>query len=849
MFLRYKWLDQAIKNRAYLRSNNVHKKNEREVGNKLISSNFSFLEKIFPEHVTSKVKIELGRRIGIAAQKLNLTSDQVELAYRIFYAPYYVSSSGLKVDTSEIEAFSHFLETGLSAKLSPSPLFQNDVYLANHGKNIDVPVSPFLHWLTIGADRGVLPTSRFNTRYYLLNYDDVRNHGVDPFKHFLQFGLREGRIPIFVCDIERYRNWQKKQISENGKAFLRFLFSGYEITSFENDLASETLSDQEVWPNTEKYVCRFDNLLSSLSPFEKKLNVQNLRHLTALFWLDCCDNSKLSQVESYICGGHSEKDDESSFFQANYYLAKLATLGSNDMNLPVLLHWLKYGFKNQIVPTQNFNEAFYLKTYIDIAKAKIWGFSHFIAHGRSEGRKPNQNAQLSLPDIPPNLMTYSEKKHFHRNFESAKHLTSSILRSSSFSETFAKLQHLECGIGVVDEYSQLVISTVHQHIGWMQKTIVNRVKYEHYDTIICVPWIRKGGADLVAGIITHGILRLEPNSKILIIQTDQPQSEWRDVFPPQLEVVDISDIVQFAGQDLAEQLVRAIFVGLAPIRIINVNSRLCWTIFQRFGKRLAESINLYAYLFCWDRNGNGARAGYPSDFYPETADFMSGIFTDSEYLKNELIRIYAPPSKLRNRLTILHTPGRSELRNPTAAALGSKTSIDRPQSIILWAGRLDRQKRFDLVIEIARLMPTVNFICWGRAMMDTPPDLSQLPTNIEMKSHFADYLDLPLGDCDGWLYTSEWDGMPTLLIELAHHGMPIVASSIEGVCELIDEHTGWPVQEWNEPNAYVVALEQMIADPAQRAIRGRQLQEKVSINYSTKNFDKELKTALGKKRH
>jgi glycosyltransferase involved in cell wall biosynthesis len=153
--------------------------------------------------------------------------------------------------------------------------------------------------------------------------------------------------------------------------------------------------------------------------------------------------------------------------------------------------------------------------------------------------------------------------------------------------------------------------------------------------------------------------------------------------------------------------------------------------------------------------------------------------------------------------------------------LGASPSQEQGASIpcadsrprILWAGRLDRQKRFDLLIDIAAAMPDVDFLCWGKAVLDAPPNLSALPANVRMQGAFASFDDLPLGEAEGFLYTSAWDGLPTILIELGALGVPIVASAVGGVPELIDEACGWPVPGDAGREAYVAALRDLLALP------------------------------------
>ena len=72
---------------------------------------------------------------------------------------------------------------------------------------------------------------------------------------------------------------------------------------------------------------------------------------------------------------------------------------------------------------------------------------------------------------------------------------------------------------------------------------------------------------------------------------------------------------------------------------------------------------------------------------------------------------------------------------------------------------------------------------------------------------------LPFETADGWLYTSAWDGRPTILIELGALGVPIVASADGGVPGLINGETGWPVAGDAGSQEYVRALREMIDNP------------------------------------
>ncbi|MHB8885621.1 MAG: glycosyltransferase family 4 protein [Methylovirgula sp.] len=552
-------------------------------------------------------------------------------------------------------------------------------------------------------------------------------------------------------------------------------------------------------------------------------------------------------------------------FDAQFYLENYPDVAAAGVD--PIAHFNSHGWRERRDPHPHFSTSFYLSQYPDVARAAINPLEHYINYGCHEGRRTTGDV---VNQIINNGDTDTENTHVANAVVHAKHarlLRSNarihreaaftratknierILQSSEFLKTVDELQTIEPGIGDLRSYKTSYIAPFHDSLADLHMELRGRLKSDSYDTIICVPWVRTGGADLVSSLVAQALLRIRPQERVLLLRTDQPNFEWPEIIPSEVECEDISDIVQYAGQDFAERLLFSMFRGLKPARVINVNSRLCWSAFKRFGRCLVNETHLYSYLFCWDRTLSGLRVGYPTEFFAETAGFLTATITDTHFLRDELIRMYNLPPALQERLLTMYSPPRIALRSPTAAQSGAQTLGQRTRPLILWAGRLDRQKRFDLVEEIARSMPDVDFHCWGKALLDAPPDLSKLPRNVRMMGSFKSYDELPLAFCDGWLYTSAWDGMPTILIELANQGMPIVASAVEGVCELIGPESGWPVSDWQNPLAYVAALREMITSPKERVTRAKRLQNMASESYSVGKYDSDLAAALSKEMH
>ena len=121
-------------------------------------------------------------------------------------------------------------------------------------------------------------------------------------------------------------------------------------------------------------------------------------------------------------------------------------------------------------------------------------------------------------------------------------------------------------------------------------------KRKQYNTIICVPWLRTGGADLVACLLAEAVSSICPGEHILLIRTEQSYFERPDWIPDGIEVIDASPVLNLISPAEAEDIFLALLLGLTPRRVFNVNSNLCWRVLARFGQRMGKriiSIHIY----------------------------------------------------------------------------------------------------------------------------------------------------------------------------------------------------------------------------------------------------------------
>ncbi len=109
-----------------------------------------------------------------------------------------------------------------------------------------------------------------------------------------------------------------------------------------------------------------------------------------------------------------------------------------------------------------------------------------------------------------------------------------------------------------------------------------------------------------------------------------------------------------------------------------------------------------------------------------------------------------------------------------------------------FVGRLDSQKGVDLLIEawqtVLASLPDCHLLLIGtgpeRDKLNNQIQQNRLVSRIQMLGWREDIPQI-LRDCDLFVLPSRWEGMPNALLEAMASGLPVVASRVEGVVELL----------------------------------------------------------------
>lgn len=333
------------------------------------------------------------------------------------------------------------------------------------------------------------------------------------------------------------------------------------------------------------------------------------------------------------------------------------------------------------------------------------------------------------------------------------------------------------------------------------------------DVAIAVPWLKTGGADLGAVHVANALAE-DLDRRVLVMATEDQDSPWASRLSAKVQFLPIGrPLAPLAPGHRLDVLVR-LLLQLSPRVFHIMNSRLGWDAVVRNGLALRQHMRIFASLYCDDFTPHGVPVGYARSYLPRCYTMLDGILSDNTRTWRAWVQTMGVPASLFN---VLPFPAPATAA-PTTRGAGKA---------ILWAGRLDRQKRPDLLARIAAAMPDFRFDVHGTSVCEQGDlDMLRKLPNVVMHGAYACFDDVVKDDHLALLYTTAWDGMPNVLLEAAAAGLPVVAPDVGGITDFIPAAD--LVASADDVPAYVKSIRDLSENPALRAARVESLRIKLA---------------------
>jgi glycosyltransferase involved in cell wall biosynthesis len=649
--------------------------------------------------------------------------------------------------------------------------------------------------------RIIVESTVFDTTFYLEHNPDVAGSGMEPPAHYIVVGAARGRDPHPLFDTDWYLANNPDVVAAGINPLVHYLHYGTAQGRDPNPLF-----------DTDWYLVN--------NPDVAAAGINPLVH--------------------YLHHGTAQGRDPNPLFDTDWYLATNPDVAAAGIN--PLLHYLYYGAAEGRDPNPFFDTDWYLATNPDVAKEGPNPLVHYLRHGATERRDPHpsfdtdwylaNNPDVVAAGINP-LVHY-----LHRGAAQGRDPHPQRIRAI-VAEAYEELKNIEPLLQQVPlgQFTKMRVITADQcKPAYHSASRRFLLSLEHsYERIAFIPCLTCDGTDQAAIHALRAAQERHGVNSVLLLVTDHDQIPAKHWLPDHTHMRRLSEFDAGLSREDRMHLVKTIIHSLQPKAVLNVNSRACWDVFARYGAPISYSTQLYAMMSCYDYTSDGRMRGYAVEYFRDCLPHLTRIYSDNAAFCNELCRRYGVPARYLSRFATLYQPWVTPRRSEDLEVFPPPPKDGRFR--VFWAGRICRQKNPELLLDIARRCPEYMFDVYGicepqyEEMMTT-----MAPPNVNLMGPFRSFEAIPAHAYDACLYTSLWDGVPDVLVKVATVDIPVVASGLPAIVELIDETTGWPIMNYELAEGYIKALEEILTDTQTAESKIENLRERVTTRHSWNSY-------------
>lgn len=222
---------------------------------------------------------------------------------------------------------------------------------------------------------------------------------------------------------------------------------------------------------------------------------------------------------------------------------------------------------------------------------------------------------------------------------------------------------------------------------------------------------------------------------------------------------------------------------------------------------------------------------YPIEWRWTVAENLASRLVDrvvavSHHTKSELLHF----EKIADsKVTVIHNGINPKLtRNVSADALRRELGLSPDDIVVGNVGRLEPQKGLDLLLaaapEVLRAAPNVRFLIVGGGSLEADLKAQAVSLGISDRVVFTgwrtDAIDL-MQLLDVFVSTSNFEGLPMVLLEATWFGKPIVATGVGGVPELVEDGFNGLILPDRDPARVAATLLRVVKDDVFRRRLGQ----------------------------
>ncbi|MGE3712627.1 MAG: glycosyltransferase family 4 protein [Hyphomicrobiaceae bacterium] len=310
----------------------------------------------------------------------------------------------------------------------------------------------------------------------------------------------------------------------------------------------------------------------------------------------------------------------------------------------------------------------------------------------------------------------------------------------------------------------------------------------HPETVLVVSALHIGGAEKYAADISEALANGQAGN-LMVLVTDQTRAEaerWKNVaiLAPLWKANPVFWRDECRGEGWQNPTNLAKFLNFTqPANLIIVNTQLGFEAVIRHGRRLSQLSQIACAYFGL---GVDALTAPWSIRFPRLTWPYATSLTDSAHVADKLGERYGRiPGPGVFVLPPRHEPAPEALFSARVSNRAARAKDASRKRRWVWISRIERWKGTAILAALAAQRPQDEFVLYG-PMQESLRTLGLKRRNIRHAGQVADTAKLDLSMFDGFLFTSLFESMPNIVLEMVEHGLPMVLSDVGGLRETFD---------------------------------------------------------------
>ena len=273
---------------------------------------------------------------------------------------------------------------------------------------------------------------------------------------------------------------------------------------------------------------------------------------------------------------------------------------------------------------------------------------------------------------------------------------------------------------------------------------------------------------------------------------------------------------------------------VGPKVIYACNNSVFYDTLLYYGKYISMKVRCSVYLnaFAFSFTKDTRERYWITTNIGMISPYISKILVDNQNFKKELEHVYGiEPNKI--------------ICNYTQCPLKEfvPAFVENASLNVFWASRICREKRLDVllkIVEACNLLPII-FHVFGKqdgGYKDKSYSKLKRCSNVKIYGAYNDFASIVDKNFDVFVYTSESDGIPNVLLEAMSFGYPVIAPDVGGIKDLVNNDNGFLIDNYLDYEQYTEILKNIISNKMALKKKQPYIREMLDSKFCEKGFEK-----------